>query len=158
MAAKQLSETASKDLWKSKKAETIAFEAELNKPIPDGEYTLGKFIATEGAIKGSEAVTFHYDLGNGLKLYTKHINTTTIDDFEESHTEGKGKHYLIPKNRYKNKLTSEMSELSGKKVRISKDTDGFRVKYVQGGYSSKEEAQTAYNSKKVETVYKVEFL
>ena len=160
MAKKELSVAASKDAWKASKAEAIKFEAELNKPIPDGEYTLGKFIATEGAIKDSNAITFHYDLGNGLKLYTKHINSTTMDSFERSHTEGvkQPRHYLIPKNRYQNKLMSEISELSGKKVRISKDTDGIKVKYKEGGYSTKEEARTAYDNGTVDTVYKVEFL
>ena len=160
MAKKELSLAASKDAWKAKKADAIKFESELNKPIPDGEYTLGKFVATEGAIKGSDAITFHYDLGNGLKLYTKHINSTTTDSFEKSHTEGvkQPRHYLIPKNRYQNKMTSEMSELSGKKVRITKDTDGVKVKYKEGGYSSKEEALEAFENGKVDTVYKVEFL
>ena len=160
MAKKELSVAASKDAWKSKKADAIKFEAELSKPIPNGEYTLGKFIATEGAIKDSDAITFHYDLGNGLKLYTKHINSTTMDSFDKSHTEGVKlpKHYLIPKNRYQNKLTSEMSELSGKKVRITKDYDGMKVKYKEGGYETKEEAKEAYENGTVDTVYKVEFL
>ena len=160
MAKKELSVAASKDAWKSKKADAIKFEAELSKPIPNGEYTLGKFIATEGAIKDSDAITFHYDLGNGLKLYTKHINSTTMDSFIKAYIEGVKlpRHYLIPKNRYQNKLTSEMSELSGKKVRITKDYDGMKVKYKEGGYETKEEAKEAYENGTVDTVYKVEFL
>lgn len=158
MAVKQLNEKASKDLWKVKKADAIAFESELLKPIEPGEYTLIKFVATEGAIKNSDAVTFHYDLGNGLKLYTKHINGTTIDDYNESHVESGGKHYLIPKDRERKVLASKMSELAGKKVRISQDTDGAKVKFVIGGYLSEEEAVKAYEKKKVDKIYKVEFI
>lgn len=160
MAKRELSIEQSKNAWKKAKASQIEFEAELNKPIPDGEYTLGKFIATEGAIKNSNAVTFHYDLGNGLKLFTKHINGTTIDSFEESYVEGVKlpKHYLVPKNRYQNVLTSKMSELSGKKVRISQDAYGVKVKFKEGGYDTKEEAFDAFSKGKKDLVYKVEFL
>ena len=160
MAKKELNAKDSKSAWKAKKADAIKFEGELNKPIKDGEYTLGRFVATEGAIKGSDAVTFHYVINDDLKLYTKHINTTTMDSFERSHTEGvkQPRHYLIPKNRYNNKLMSEISELSGLKVKITKDYDGLKVKYKEGGYADKKEAQDAYDNGSVDTVYKVEFL
>lgn len=159
MAKKELDVTASKNAWKKSKASAIEFE-KTSKPIPNGEYTLGKFIATEGAIPNSDAITFHYDLGNGLKLYTRHINSTTMDSFESSKafSNKTQKCYLIPKNRYENVLTSKMSELSGKKVRITKDTDGIKVAYKAGGYEDMEEAQEAFNNGTADTVYKVEFL
>lgn len=159
MAKKELGVTESKDLWKRKKADAIAFE-KTSKPIPNGEYILGNFVATEGAIEGSNAITFHYDLGDGYKLYTKHINSTTIDKFESSHaySEKNKKHYLIPKNRYENVLISKMSELTGKKVRITKDAEGIKVKYQEGGYETKEDAKTAFDNGTADTVYKVEFL
>lgn len=159
MAKQELGIKASKDLWKAKKAEAIAFEEGKNKEIPAGEYTLGNFVATEGAIKNSDAVTFHYELGNGLKLYTKHINGTTIDDFEECHVEsGSGTHYIIPRNRVQNVLLSKMNELAGKKVRISNDKPGRQVKFVKGGFESKSEAKKAFDEGKADKIYKVEFL
>ena len=159
MAKTELGVKASKDLWKSKKADAIAFEEGQNKEIPAGEYTLGNFVATEGAIKNSDAVTFHYDLGNGLKLYTKHINGTTIDDFEECHVESNsGTHYIIPRNRVQNVLLSKMHELAGRKVRISNDVPGKQVKFVRGGFDSESDARDEYNKSKVDKIYKVEFL
>ena len=159
MARKELNEKASQDLWKVKKSDAIDFEEGKNKDIPEGEYVLGRFVATENAIKDSDAVTFHYDLGNGLKLYTKHINSTTVDDFDECLVESqKGGFYVIARNRYPNVLLSQMNALKGKKVRISKDSNGKAVKFKQGGYIDETEAKKAYDKAKVETVYKVEFL
>ncbi len=158
MARKELDVKASRELWKSKKADAIAFESQLAKPIKDGIYTLGRFVATEGAIKNSEAVTFHYELEGGLKLYTKHLNGTTVDDFNESYVESNNKHYIIPKNRYSNVLISQMSELTGKKVRISQDDSGYKVKFVPGGYLSEESARDAWEKRRVDKMYKVEFL
>ena len=159
MAKRELNETDSKNLWKSKKSDAIAFEEGKNQEIPAGDYVLGKFVATEGAIKDSDAVTFHYDLGDGLKLYTKHINSTTIDDFDECLVESKkGGFYVIARNRYQNVLLSQMNALKGKKVHISKDVNGKSVAFKQGGYADETDAKTAYDKAKVETVYKVEFL
>ena len=159
MAKKEFNETASKNLWKEKKADAIAFEEGKNKPIEDGEYVLGTFIATEGAIKNSDAITFHYGLvGTDYKLYTKHINSTTIDDFDECLVESTKGVYLIARNRYQNVLLSQMNGLKGRKVRITKDTNGKSVKYVQGGYNDVDEAKDAYKKAKAETIYKVEFL
>ena len=159
MAKQELGIKASKDLWKLKKADAIAFEEGKNKEIPSGEYILGNFVATEGAIKNSDAVTFHYELGNGLKLYTKHINGTTVDDFDECYVQGNsGTHYIIPRNRVQNVLLSKMSELSGKKVRISNDVPGKKIKFVKGGFESKSEAKTAFDEGTADKIYKVEFL
>ena len=159
MARKELGEKASQDLWKVKKSDAIAFEEGKNKDIPEGEYVLGRFVATENAIKNSDAVTFHYDLGDGLKLYTKHINSTTVDDFDECLVESqKGGFYVIARNRYQNVLLSQMNALKGKKVHISKDDNGKAVAFKQGGYQDEEEAKRAYDRAKVETIYKVKFL
>ena len=83
-----------------------------------------------------------------------------MDSFEESYVEGVKlpKHYLVPKNRYQNVLTSAMSELSGKKVRISRDANGIKVRYKEGGYDSEKEANDAFLRGKKDLVYKVEFL
>lgn len=160
MARKELGEKASQELWKVKKSDAIAFEEGKQKPIEDGEYVLGAFVATENAIKDSDAVTFHYRLeGTDYKLFTKHINGTTVDNFKECYIESaKGGHYVIPRNRYQNVLLSQMNSLKGRRVRISQDTDGKAVKFVKGGYNSEEEAKKAYEQAKIDKIYKVEFL